>query len=83
MNQTEVVENVYRRIGDVLGIPSWKMEVDATEPNAQGQVDGVASHMEVVHFATDEHYNRHYDNSVTDEIFLHFITVIYYSSGSP
>jgi len=74
MNQTKVIENVYRRIGDVLGIPSYKMDVGYTMPNKQGEVEGVASHMEVVHFGTGEHYNRHYDNSVTDEIFLHFIT---------
>merc|ERR1711933_489359 len=37
-------------------------------------IEGVASHMEVIHFDTNQHYSRHYDNSVKDEVNLHFIT---------
>ena len=71
MNHSRVVETVYERIGDVLGVDKYKMSAASS---TGAQVEGVASHMEVVHFGTDEHYSRHYDNSVTDEVFLHFIT---------
>merc|ERR1712154_425096 len=70
MNYTEVIQSIYHRIGDVLGIDPYKMTVDASLHSQ----DGVASHLEVVHFATNQQYNRHYDNAPKDNIFLHFIT---------
>jgi len=74
MNHTRIVETLYHRIGDVLGIAKWKMNVKSTVMDNNGNVEGVASHMEVIHFGTSEHYSRHYDNAVNDEIYLHFIT---------
>ena len=74
MNHTKVVETIYYRIGDVLGIEQYKMSVTTSLMDDAGIVEGVASHMEVIHFGTDEHYSRHYDNAVNDEIYLHFIT---------
>ena len=74
MNRTKVVETLYYRIGDVLGISQFKMSVEASVMDDSGTVEGVASHMEVIHFGTGEHYSRHYDNAVNDEIYLHFIT---------
>ena len=74
MNHSEIVETVYYRIGDVLGIEQYKMSAEYTIQNAKGEVEGVASHMEVVHFGKGEHYSRHFDNAVTDEVFLHFVT---------
>jgi len=71
MNHSRIVETIYHRIGDVLGIDKYKMNVEST----LDRNDGVASHMEVVNFKTNEHYSRHYDNAVNNEIFLHIISV--------
>eukprot|EP01083_Nonionella_stella_P036814 100429_1 len=74
MNHTKVVETIYHRIGDVLGINKYKMNVKSTINDKNGELEGVASHMEVIRFGTNEHYSRHYDNAVNDQIYLHFIT---------
>lgn len=42
--------------------------------NVFGYETGVASHLEVVHFSTHEHYSPHYDNAPGKEVNLHFIT---------
>jgi len=83
MNHSVVIENIYRRIGDVLGVPNWRMEVGYTLPNKRGEVEGVPSHMEVMHYGTGEYYNRHYHNAVNAKINLYFVTfqVILRTSG--
>ena len=58
MNKSKIIETIYHRIGDVLGIEQYKMNVDSTVVDHSGNIEGVASHMEVVHFDTNEHYSR-------------------------
>ena len=73
----KVIETIYRRIGDILGINNYRMTADAifNENHSHFYDDtGVASHLEIVHFSTHEHYSPHYDNAPGKEDNLHFIT---------
>jgi len=73
MNGTKVIQSIYRRIGDMLGIDKARMSAEAATHQIRG-LHGVASHLEVVRFNTREFYAPHYDNAPNQDHHLHFIT---------